>query len=201
MKKLIYSALTLLTLSLIIAGCSGETYEKKLKKEKRAINNYIADNNIKVIHSYPADHIFGDNEYYLEGATGVYIRVVKPGNLDDALTKEDEGLDVRIRFDSVYFLVKEQNVVGNNNNVSGPMTFSYGVPSTYMGGSNADNFSSTFMSPACVLPLEKGVGNGAVVDLIVPFLNGSTYQKNYYEPMKFSGMIYSFHKQETEVKP
>ena len=49
MKKLIYSALTLLTLSLIIAGCSGETYEKKLKKEKRAINNYIADNNIKVI--------------------------------------------------------------------------------------------------------------------------------------------------------
>lgn len=197
MKKLIYSVFILLGLSLIIAGCSGDSYEKRLKKEKKAIKNYIADNEIKVIYNnFPADLVFEKDAFYLDDSTGVYIRVINRGDISNALTSKDNE-EVYVRFDSVSYLVEGKSYIGNNYNGIDPMKFTYNIPSTYMQNNyNADQIGFSYMSPACVLPLKKGLGNGAVVDLIVPFINGSAYQKSKYEPFKFTRMTYTYNKQE-----
>lgn len=200
MKKLISSIFTLLVLSLLIAACSGDSYGKRLDKEKKAIKNFIADNGIKVIREYPADHKFAENEYYLEGSTGVYLRVVDPGDYKNALGKE-EILDVTLWFDSVRLLVSsDTSVWGNRGN---DIKFTYGMPGTYIESQTQGTVKYYYMSPACVLPLTEkvGVGSGAIVDLIVPFVNGSAYQRSAYEPFKFTRIHYTYYRQATEGEP
>lgn len=195
MKKLISSIFTLLTLSLLIAACSGDSYGKRLKKEKKAINNYLADNGIVVLKEYPADHKFGKDEFYLEGSTGVYMRVINPGDYENAL-KNDDRVPVDVRFDSITYLVTDKTIAGNNSTQGSPMRFTYGMPSSYIvADGNYYPLEYNFMSPACVLPLEKGVGSGAIVDLIVPFVNGSTLQRSSYEPIKYTRLHYKYFKQ------
>lgn len=197
MKKLISSIFTLLTMSLLIAACSGDSYEKRLKKEKKAINNYLADNGIVVLKEYPKDHKFAENEFYLEGSTGVYMRVVKLGAEPlVAALESDDRIPVDMRFDSITYLVSDKTIEGNNSALASPMRFTYGMPSTYIvADGNYYPLEYNFMSPACVLPLEKGVRSGGIVDLIVPFLNGSTLQRSTYEPIRFTRIHYTYFKQ------
>lgn len=194
MKKLTYSVFMLFALSFVIAACSGDSYEKRLKKEKRAISNYIADNGIDVIYKYPGNHEFEKNEFYYDDSTGVYWRVNYPGGGGTPLAESDRE-EVEIRFDSVYYMVSDKTESGNNYPGLAAMTFIYGIPSTYIDNTGT-SVNYAFMSPACVLPLKRGLTSGAVVDIIVPFVNGSSYQKSYYEPMMFKGMVYTYYTQE-----
>lgn len=190
MKKIINIILALAALSVVISACSGDSYQKRLDKERDAIKNFLSDNEIEVIGKYPADHKFKDNQYYLEEGTGVYFRVAYPGNLKDTLSREIQTV-VSVRFDSVLHMVTDSYEQGNNSNNHFEMTFTYGNPKTYT-GSNYGDINWTFMSPSLILPLQKGLGAGAEVNIIVPFVNGSSYQISAYEPYFFSKLKYRF---------
>lgn len=198
MKKLIYTVFGLLALSLIIAGCSGDSYEKRLKNEKRAIKNYIADNEIKVIYEHPQGHNYDKDAFYLDDSTGIYWRIIEKGEIDNPLTSTDNE-EVYVYFDSVTYLVDGKTYQGNNYPGLTALKFTYNIPGTYIQNNyNADPMSFTYLSAACVLPLRKGLGSGAVVDMIVPFVNGSAYQKSKYEPFKYTRMTYLYNKPKME---
>ena len=190
MKKIINVIFALIALAAVVSACSGDSYQKRLDKEKKAIKNFLSDNEIEVIKTYPEDHIFDDNQYYLESGTGVYFRVIYPGKLTDTL-KSDLKTKVSLRFDSVYLMVSNSYEQGNDNNNHYELTFTYGDSQTYSGGTSY-GINWTFMSPSLVLPLQKGLGAGAEVSIIVPFVNGSSYQQSAYEPYHFSKVKYRF---------
>ena len=84
MKTLKFLALTLIAI-VALASCSdSETYADMKKKERSAINRYIANQKIKVI----SEDVFNaqnqttnvdKNEWVLFGGTGVYMQIVREG--------------------------------------------------------------------------------------------------------------------------
>ncbi|MCC8186817.1 MAG: DUF4827 domain-containing protein [Bacteroides sp.] len=83
MKKLIFFLLSFCILGSVFYSCdNSKTYAEKLADERKAINKYIADHNIKVI---PEEEFLKDtvtdvskNEYvYFD--TGVYMQIVDRG--------------------------------------------------------------------------------------------------------------------------
>lgn len=189
MKKLIYFISIITTVAIVAVGCGGDSYQKRLDKEKKAISKALE--NIEILYTYPSDHKFDKDQYYLEGSTGVYLQVVDPGNLNEVPKEIGEKQRVFLRFDSIHWMVQDSWNVGNTGQSATPIEFEYLNTATYS--------DDSYMSPACVLPLEKGLGNGAIVNLIVPFVNGSNYQVNYYEPFHFIGMKYTFRRESTNT--
>ncbi|WP_029905917.1 DUF4827 family protein [Prevotella sp. 10(H)] len=199
MKKIISIIFVFVGLALAFSACGGETYADKLKKEKKGIERFINDNRITTRGTYPADHKFAENEYYLDPNTGVYIRVIDPGDE----TRPVKGkTDVYLNYETILNLLNENDTVASNNFQGYLMTFKYGSPSTYTGNSTASTAATQmyyFLSPACVLPLEQGLGNKAEVSLIVPFASGSTEQQRSYIPFFYKRLIYNFIVDEPEA--
>lgn len=193
MKKQTYFISIIAVLAILFGACSGDSYQKRLDKEKEAIERFLSDNGIDVLKTYPKNHKFEDNQYYLEGTTGVYLQVVDPGDTSDTLSIADKDV-VYMRFDSVRYMVSDYWELGNRNNYGTPVVFEYGNTKTYSGGLRGTDVDLYYMSPACVLPLQKGVGKGAEINLIVPFINGSSYQSSKYEPFFFTGLTYDYNK-------
>lgn len=197
MKKILYSILTLVLLSGVIISCSGDSYQKRIDKEKKSIKRFLSDNEISVTTVYPGNVVFPENLYYLEEGTGIYFRVINPGNLSNVPDSGKLQL-MALRTDSVEFLVSGTLEDGNDYPTANNISFTYGNPSTYTGSQSVSVLDYWYMSPALVLPLRKGIGYGAEISLIVPFMNGSGYQKYYYEPFFFRKVTYRFQKQVEE---
>lgn len=187
MKKLIGAILSIIILSATFMACDKETYTERLNKEKKAIEKFIRDNNIKVVDKFPDK--FDDNVFFKDPDTGVYIHVISFG--DEEKPSKNRRTDVYLRYDSIYDLI-ENDVIGYPNWTGSPMSFKFGVSTTYT--------SSTyyFLSQGCVVPLEYELGNNAEVKLIVPFESGSSMQTSSYSPYYYSRLKYSFVPDETE---
>ena len=192
MKKIISVIFALMGLTLLFSACGGETYADKLKQETKAINRFIDANGIKVLTEYPSDNVFAENEYYKDPDMGVYIRVINPGNDE----KPSKGkTDVYLRYENILNMLNENDTIATNNQQGIYMAFKYGVSSTYTGTSTASLYQSQmyyFLSQACVVPLDHGIGNNAEVSLIVPFASGSTYQQASYAPLYYQVLKYRF---------
>lgn len=199
MNKFNLSALFLVLMSVLFVACSGDSYEKRVKKEKKAIDNFLDDKTI--IHTLPSiDFEFDETMFYQEGDSRVYFRINNPGNFQDSLTvadAESKRVPVDILFDSVKLLVSGTTLVGSyaQNAPYGPINITYGVSSDYLSLVQG-TVSYMFMSPTLVIPLQKGLGSGGTVDMLVPFLHGSTYQSAIYEAFYFYNLRYTYYKQE-----
>lgn len=200
MRKFIWFILTMVSLSVILVACnSGESYADKLKNEKKEIEKFLSENNIKVLGEYPGDgYNFAENEYYLD-ASGTYIRVINWGDKDYMATSTPRTTTVSMRFDNTRYLGDTtiwQTV--NSGADFFPMEIEYGDANTYVGtypsGSSLDSegLKYMFMSVPCTIPLEY-VGNKGEVSLIVPFVNGSYYQRSSaYKAVYFGMLRYTF---------
>lgn len=196
MKKLIYFISITIGLVVVSVGCSGDSYQKRLDKEKKAISKAVEG--YEILYTYPENHKFDKDQYYLEGSTGVYIQVVDPGDLNEIPKDIGNKQRMFLRFDSVRSMVSDSWQTGNIDQDVLPMQFEYLNESTYT-SSGGYTLEYYFMSPALVLPLEKRVGNGAIVNIIVPFVNGSSYQSgSSYEPYHFMGLRYTFKPQQVD---
>lgn len=197
MKKIIHIILAMGALLFVVGACSGDSYQKRLDKQKKAIRNFLSDNSISVI-PYPETHIFGENEFCEAENSGVYYQVVNPGDLSSVLDTQYQT-KVIVRFDSVLHMSSGGYEKGNNHNNHYEITFTYNNSGTYSGGSYG-SINWQFMSPSIVVPLQKGLGTGAEVNMIIPFNNGSSYQIQAYEPFYFARIKYRFnpHVGETE---
>lgn len=192
MKKIIGVIFAFMGFAILFSACGGETYADKLKKEKKAINRFIDDNGIRVLYEYPSDNVFAENEYYKDASTGIYFRVINPGN-DDKPSKQRKT-DVYLRYENIINMLTGDTLALNNQQGI-YMTFQYGVSSTYSVSSTSSVYASQmyyFLSQACVIPLDYGLGNNAEVSLIVPFASGSTYQQSSYVPLYYQVLRYRF---------
>lgn len=199
MNKFKLSALFLILMSVLFAACSGDSYEKRVKKEKKAIDNFLDDKII--IHTLPpVGTKFEKDVFYQEGSSRVYFRINDYGNYHDSLTVADANskrVPVDILFDSVKLLVSGTTLVGSyaQNAPYGPINITYGVTSDYLSLVQG-TVSYMFMSPTLVIPLQNKLGSGGTVDMVVPFLHGSTYQSSIYEAFYFYNLRYTYYKQE-----
>lgn len=197
MKRINYVVFAVLSILIACTSCSGDSYEKRVKKQKRAIKNFMSDK--EILYTYPADHHFEENQYYKEPNTSIYYQVLDAGNLADSMTvsdKEKANIPVSLMFDSIYFLVSDTKSKGDYIQDGEPIRFTYGNTSTYT-NSSSSSYAYIYMSNSLVLPLEKGIGSGAIVNIIVPFQNGSTYQQYYYEPFFYKELRYTYYKQQS----
>jgi len=101
MKRLIYSILMLLCAIFYMSCENYETYGDKKAKERDAINNFIAKNNIKVIdeNQFQAQGMTTDttkNEYVRLSRTGVYMQIVRKGC--GSMLEENKSVNVICRF-------------------------------------------------------------------------------------------------------
>lgn len=197
-KKYLYFLFPLMLI--ILYSCGTETYDKKVQKQKKNIQKLVS--NYDVLYVYPKDHNFAENQYYKEPNSLLYYRVNKIGNLADSLTVSDAergNIPVVIMFDSVKSLNAKDFAPGNYYQTGEPITFRYGNTDSYI-STNVSSTAYYYMSQSLVIPLQKGLGTGAEVDIIVPFQNGSFYQLNYYEPLLFRGLRYTYFKQPEPLK-
>ena len=198
MKKTNSALLLLASILIAFSACSGDSYEKRVKKQKKAIKDFMSDK--EILYTYPADHHFEDNQYYKEPNTSIYYQVVNPGNIKDSMTVADRtkaNIPVNLMFDSIFYLVSGNAYKGDYTQNGEPIRFTYGNSGTYTGSSTSAGVSYYYMSQSLVLPLEQKIGPGAIVNIVVPFQNGSSYQQSYYEPFFYKEVRYTYFKQQS----
>ncbi|WP_165024600.1 DUF4827 family protein [Dysgonomonas sp. ZJ279] len=199
MRKIIGCIFAFIGLAIVISACSGDTYAKKLDKEKKAIERFIKEEGITVIDYYPVNRGFKEKEYFKDPKTGIYLHVIDSGVGEKAKKfvagGSQGGTSVDMRYADTRFL--GDTAVWKNN---GPDDGLYGLSLTYGNtGSYTFAYSTsykdilfyTFLSPACAFPLQY-VRDGAVVSMIVPFSQGSTQQTNDYSTIYYGYLKYTF---------
>ena len=82
MKKLL--ELIMLSVGLFLITSCGEqtTYAEELKAEQKLIEDFIERHNIHVLHSWPKDSVFMENEYVLLN-NGIYFQLQDKGTGTD----------------------------------------------------------------------------------------------------------------------
>lgn len=176
-----------------LAACSdSETYADQKKKERSAINRYIADKNIKVISeaqfkSQDSTTDVSKNEYVLFENTGVYMQIVRKGCGEKL--KDGETSTVLCRFNEYNLLESDTTMTLTNiyqyvwlaekmtvKNTSGTFSASFIKGSSLM----YTTYSSAAVPSGWLVPLsyinlgipEKEGDAVAKVNLIVPHSQG-----------------------------
>lgn len=129
-QKYIIIGLICFAAALGLQSCgSDQTYAKDLKKEKKAIDEYIARNNINIIYEEPTNGVWGENDY-LQVGDYCYFHLSKRGDTDqDSLIYKDVVL-LRYRqytLDAYPQVVKD---CWTTNESANPVQFQYGVSSS-----------------------------------------------------------------------
>ena len=161
-----------------------ETMQEKLKKEKKAIDSFIDKNDFVILKEYPKNGVFKEKEYF-RNADGLYIHVVDSGSARRVTPYVDE---VQVRFD-YYLTIKEYVKNDSTGKYLGeyadfPIEFIYGNSASY----SRDKYGLS--CDGWAIPLNY-VGEGAIVDLIVPSsMAGSSYNSSF-SPLFFKGLHYT----------
>ncbi|MDH6534893.1 DUF4827 family protein [Parabacteroides sp. 52] len=192
MKRAFY-VLMMVCAGLIVVSCSSKTksYTDMLNAEKKAISRLFAAEGFEEIKKYPADGVFGENQF-VKLDNGVYLNVVDSGNG----TRAELGKTrVYSRFSVRYFMSDTFTIsnIGENSGGTGPLVFQYGIgvepqpsPSSFQSELERYFFSEGFQSAL------EYVGDQAIVKLIVPFKVGSQDLMSAGEPLFYEKVQYKF---------
>lgn len=117
MKKLKLVLFALLGIMAFASCSNNETYADQKKKERSAINRYIADQKIKVIteSQFEAQDSTTDvskNEYVLFQNTGVYMQIIRKGCGEKL--KDGETATVLCRFNEYNLLESDTTLILSN---------------------------------------------------------------------------------------
>lgn len=192
--------------ALAFAACSDtETYADQKKKERSAINRYIANQKIKVINEeqFFAQDTTTDvskNEYVLFESNGVYMQIVRKGCGEKI--EECESTTVLCRFNE-YNLIESDTTLQLTNiyqyawlvdkmnvrNTSGTFTASFDTSSSLMYtryGTAA--VPSGWLVPLRYVNIGRPTNEGdevAKVNLIVPHSEGQDDAARYVYPCRY----------------
>lgn len=188
MRKIITSA-CFLTLLVLFAACDDDvSYAERVETERKRIKDFISEQNIEVLDTYPSNGVFKPNQYYLD-ETGVYINVVDSGNGKRAAYRGE----VYFRFGEVMSLpLSESDTLKawEINPGLQPLSFKYGITSTYTDYYDTYGMPYHYLSEGVTIPL-KYVGENALVNIIVPFKIGSVLQSSSYSTLVYKQLEYS----------
>lgn len=194
MRKVCLFLLASLTLTILLGACSKrDTYADKLKKERKAITNFLVEHDIDVLPEFPEGGIFDENEFFKDENTGVYFRIKTIGTgdtikLNNQLSLYTDTLNI--------YLVKNDTLTGNGVNYpSNPMygyymRLTYGKENTYVQQNSGERAEYYFKSAGFVLPLRYGLRDKSEVSILVPFSSGSTYQQADYDALYMESLTY-----------
>jgi hypothetical protein len=186
----------------VSCGNKYPTYDELVTAEKKEIKRIIAEKNISVLTEYPANGVFGVNEF-VELSSGIYLNVVDSGNGNRAKVS---ATTVLIRAELEYYSGDSVVKASFFSNTSAPFEFKYGyayntVQAHAANAGYGDPYALFFS-----LGLESVlsyVGEGAEVKLIVPAYSeisnqsgGSTFQtssRQRYVPIYYGRVKYTFY--------
>lgn len=204
--KIKIGVLMLLAGVVLFSSCNNnKTYAEMKKDQKKALDKFITERNIEILHKWPADSAFAENQFLLLD-NGVYLNIVDSGNGNRATQGKTKIL---MRCSGEYIFQSDTaafNIFVNNSPYA-PIEFTYGLASAKI-----NEFASwypsyyhpvpLFLSPG-VESILQYVGENAVVKLIVPFdgnlgsnvFAGSTYQSynNYGAPLYYDRLRFQFY--------
>lgn len=180
-KNIIVLFITVLAIGVFASCNKNRTYAQHLGDERKAIDRFIDQENIKILKEYPKDSVFKEKEFYFDTQNGIYYHVIDSGNGRRIM----KGEEFYIRFKGLSYIASRDTSTYSNINSPMPEILVYGNTSTY---------SST----GWVAPL-KNVGDRAKVKLIVPFNMGlpndqvklgsssgqEAYKTAYYEELDY----------------
>jgi hypothetical protein len=157
--------------------------QEYIREEKKAIERYILSQKIEVLDEYPDDSIFSENQYY-KTSDGLYMHVVDRGNLERKVKAYEEVL---LRFDFLYYI--KSFVSGSTDSLVPsyyylPVEFRYGIPGSY------SNDLSGLACNGFAIPLSY-VGEGGVVDLIIPSELGNSTDNASFAPVFYRRVKYT----------
>ncbi|GHT27130.1 hypothetical protein FACS189432_02960 [Bacteroidia bacterium] len=166
----------------VFFSCNDQkTLQEMLREEKKAIERFIDRNDFVVLDSYPKDSIFGEKEYYKTN-DGLYIHVVDRGS--SVRAKALDNVTIRFEYQhSVKDAARGDTTTIIKPSLLYPFSFVYGISQTY----------SVTSSPVCVgwvIPLAY-IGEGAVVDIIIPSSIGSYSDSNSILPVFYKNLRYT----------
>ncbi|MCD8165587.1 MAG: DUF4827 domain-containing protein [Bacteroides sp.] len=172
----------------IFQSCDNtKTYAERMADERKAINKYIKDQNIKVltVEEFEKDTVTAENEYVLFPNTGVYMNIVSRGT--NLSAKNGDILIAR-------FL--EHNLISgdtlSNIKAASPDVFTYRLSGNsaygqvkYNSGGLLASYYEVATVPAGWLVALPYVGDSAHVKLIVPHKYGHDAAMEYVYPYAY----------------
>ena len=197
-------SILLLVAGILFTSCNNyRTYADMKKDQKKAIDKVIAEKGLEIIHTYPKNGVFKDNQFVLLD-NGVYLNVIDSGNGNRAIP----GKTTILMRCSVERIFKADTAKFNLfENGYRPIEFIYGNArfdirswASYYQGINQNSPIECYYLSVGVESVLRYVGENAEVKLIVPFDatdemggdGGSTYQISnsygaplYYERVRF----------------
>ena len=180
MKKTVVFILSVIFLGIANLACDkSKTMQEYIREEKKAIERYIDRYQIVVLNEYPKDSLFKENEYFKTNS-GLYMHVVDRGNTGRRIVPLKEVALIRFdyRFDIKTFLG------GTTDSIAypylEPLELIYGLPGSYSG----------LVCEGFAIPLAY-VGEGAVVDLLIPSQIGSTTDNGSFNPVFYKNLKYT----------
>jgi hypothetical protein len=176
------------------------TFAELKSAEKKDINRIIAEKGIKVIKEYPANGVFGENEF-VELNSGVYLHVIDSGNGNRA---KFTTTTVLVRFDVEYHDMASDSIekVSFFENHFSPFEFKYGYAYSVRSAHQSGDAYTYFFSTALESVLSY-VGDSSEVKLLVPgyseinnYEGGSIYQtasQTKYIPIYYDRVQYIYY--------
>lgn len=179
--------LILVSLFILTTSCNNrKTYADRLKDERKAIDLFIAKNNIEVLREFPANGEFDDNDFYRDPNSGVYFNIIDYG---DSAIKPQWREKIYIRFKGLHYFATGDTILYSNYQSTLPEELKY------YGPVNSTTLSAYSNSTAgWAVPLSY-VGHRGKVKLIVPFEMGSSYDKDQFTPTYYEQVEYRFENQ------
>ena len=182
MRNKILGIISIAIIFCMFFSCNdGKSLQELLQEERKAIDRFIAINDLVILKDYPKDGVFKENEYFRTN-DGLFFQVVDSGN-----GKRVKLLDeVSVRFDYIQYVkdfAKGDETLIYPLNPYDPYTFVYGIEQTYY----------SYYSVVCqawIIPLSY-VGEEAVLNLIIPSSIGSMYDRDNILPIFYKNLRYT----------
>ncbi|MEA5128735.1 MAG: DUF4827 family protein [Proteiniphilum sp.] len=181
-KSIVLILVSLLTLT---TSCNNrKTYAEYLKDEKKAIDLFIAKNNLEILRDFPANGKFDSNDFYKDPYTGVYFNIIEYG---DTTIKPIWREKIFIRFKGLHYFATTDTILYSNFQSTFPEELEYIGPVSSL-------TQSSYANAGWAVPLTY-VGHRGKVKLIVPFESGSSYDQSQYTPTYYEQVEYRFENQ------
>ena len=161
--------------------------QEYIREEKKAIERYILMQKIEILKEYPKDHVFQENQYY-KTSEGLYMHVVDRGNTNRRVQTYNE---VCVRFDYLYYVKSYVSAATDSARLACHIEVSYAyLPVRFRYGITYSIDPTGLACSGFAIPLTY-VGEGGVVDLIVPSELGNANDNNNIAPVFFKNLQYT----------
>jgi hypothetical protein len=182
-------------IGILLVSCNNTpSYSDRIRAEQRAINKLIASEGLEILTKYPADGVFGDNQF-VKLDNGLYLNIVDTGNGNHAVKYKTKIL---MRCSGKYLTVDGSDTTNYRfslfTNSYGPIEFTYGYAESSM--VSYDYYTYSPYSHQLGIGIDSAVayvGENGIVKLIVPFDLGSSYQISEYTPMYYDRIKFMFY--------